>query len=53
MTIKLLSITPEIMVKIAEEKAKAIATPKKTSSSQTTESEILAEDDDDYDNLVS
>ena len=41
------------MVRIAEEEAEATATPKKTSSSQTTESEILAEDNDDYDNLVS
>ena len=41
------------MVRIAEEEAEAAVTPKKTSSSQTTESEILAEDGDDYDNLVS
>jgi hypothetical protein len=47
-------ITPEIMARIAEEEAEAAsALNKRTLSSQTTESEIPADDDDDYDNLVS
>jgi hypothetical protein len=50
-------ITPEIMARIAEEEAEAAAAQnKRTLSSQTTESEIPeipADDDDDYDNLVS
>jgi hypothetical protein len=47
-------ITPEIMARIAEEEAEAAsAQNKRTLSSQTTESEIPADDDDDYDNLVS
>jgi hypothetical protein len=41
------------MERIAKEKAKAAAAQKKTSSSQTIESKIPADDDNDYDNLVS
>jgi len=41
------------MVRIAEEEAEAAAVQKKASSSQTIESEIPADDEDDYDNLVS
>jgi hypothetical protein len=41
------------MGRIVEEEAEAAAVQKKASSSQTTESEIPANDDNDYDNLVS
>jgi hypothetical protein len=41
------------MERIAKEKAEVAAAQKKTSSSQTMESEILADNNDDYDNLVS